>query len=259
MIDSHSHIYADAFDSDRDDVIARARQAGVEHIILPNENLQSLERIEAVCEVYPGFVSPTIGLHPEDVDKTFHAQLDAMEQMLNRPTWVAVGEVGIDLYWDKTYRDEQVEALDRQLRWCVEYDLPFIIHCREGIDECLWVLNNFGAPLPRGVFHSFTGTCDDIRRLRRLGDFYFGINGIVTFKKSEIPSLLPEIGLERILIETDSPYLAPVPKRGKRNESAFVVHVAQCIAQTLQLPLEQLTETIDRNTLELFTRVKLTS
>ena len=256
MFDSHSHIYCDAFDEDRDQMIARAREAGVRHIIMPNENLESLNRLKAVRDAYGDYVSLTIGLHPEDVDGDFASKLATMHKMLADEPWVAVGEVGIDLYWDKTWREQQLEALDTQLHWCIEKDIPFILHCREALDECLWVLDNFDGPLPRGVFHSFTGTVQDVEAVRRRGDFYFGVNGIVTFKKSAVKEILPVVGLDRLLLETDSPYLAPVPNRGKRNESANIPHICRFVAEHLGMPVEAVSEATDRNVADLF-RIEL--
>ena len=256
MIDSHAHIYCDAFDDDRDQVIARAREAGVRHIIMPNENLESLPRLKTVRDAYGDYVSLTIGLHPEDVDGDFASKLTAMHQLIDDESWVAVGEVGIDLYWDKTWREQQLEALDTQLHWCVEKDIPFIMHCRDGLDECLWVLDNFGGTLPRGVFHSFTGTVQDVEAVRRRGDFYFGVNGIVTFKKSAVKEILPVVGLDRLLLETDSPYLAPVPNRGKRNESANIPHICRFVAEQLGVTFETVSEATDRNVANLF-RIEL--
>ena len=252
MIDSHSHIYCDAFDEDRDQMIARAREAGVRHIIMPNENLESLNRLKAVRDAYGDYVSLTIGLHPEDVNDGFASVLAEMRAMLDAEPWVAVGEVGIDLYWDKTWREQQLEALDMQLHWCIEKDIPFIMHCRDGLDECLWVLDNFDGPLPRGVFHSFTGTVQDVEAVRRRGDFYFGVNGIVTFKKSAVKEILPVVGLDRLLLETDSPYLAPVPNRGKRNESANIPHICRFVAEQLGEAFETVSEATDRNAVALF-------
>ncbi|MDO4510661.1 MAG: TatD family hydrolase [Bacteroidales bacterium] len=254
MIDSHSHIYCDAFDDDREEMLVRAREAGVTHIVMPNENLASLSRLKAVHEAHPDFVSMTIGLHPEEIADDFRAQLDAMHQILAEGStpFVAVGEIGIDLYWEQDRREEQLEALDTQLHWCKEFGLPFIIHCREGVEECLQVMDNFGEALPQGVFHSFTGTAADIEAIRQRGDFYFGVNGIVTFKKSDIKHLLPVIGTDRLLLETDSPYLAPVPKRGKRNESAFTAHVLDFVASEMGIDTATLDQITTRNAKLLF-------
>lgn len=255
MLDTHSHLYSEEFDADRPAVVQRALAAGVTHVILPNENLASLERQRAMHARWPQFCSMTIGLHPEEVKADFRAQLAAMEQQLTADAWVAVGEIGIDLYWDKTFSDEQAEALDVQLHWCKRLGVPFIIHCREGLDVCLSVMRNFGEPLPPGVFHSFTGSVADVEQILQLGDFYFGVGGIVTFKRSQVPELLPAMGLPRILLETDSPYLAPVPRRGTRNESANIPFIAACIAHHLGVTTDEVATATTRNAHRLFTRL----
>ena len=255
MIDSHSHIYCDAFDDDRDDVVARAREAGVTRVVMPNESVASVEYLRAACERYGDYVAFTVGLHPEEVKTDYTEQLDILHAMLDDPTLprvTAIGEIGIDLYWDRTYVTEQQDALERQLNWCVERDLPFIIHCRDGLDPIVEVLQSFRGRMPRGVFHSFTGTVADVEHLRTLGDFYFGVNGIVTFRKSEVKGLLPTVGLERLLLETDAPYLAPVPCRGRRNEPAYVAHVLRFVADYLNLDTTTVDEATTRNTLTLF-------
>ena len=252
MIDSHSHIYCREFNDDRDEAIARAREAGVQHIIMPNENLESVKYVVAARDAYPGYLSIALGLHPEDVDEGYEQQLAALRPLLDEYNPVAVGEIGIDLYWDKTWREQQMEALDTQLHWCKELDIPFIMHCRDALDEILSVMDNFGEALPQGVFHSFTGTTQEVELVRQRGDFYFGVNGIVTFKKSNVKDILPMVGLDRLLLETDSPYLAPVPHRGKRNESAFVAHVCDFVAQHLNVSNKEVEEATTRNAIALF-------
>lgn len=252
MIDSHSHIYCEDFDSDRDLVIARAQEVGVRHIVLPNENLESIERVLSLKNAYPSYISIALGLHPEDVDDDYERQLTAMRPLLDEHRPVAVGEIGIDLYWDATWREQQMAALDTQLHWCKELNIPFIMHCRNALDEILWVLDNFDEPLPQGVFHSFTGTPQEVEQVRERGDFYFGVNGIVTFKKSNVKDILPVVGLDRLLLETDSPYLAPVPNRGKRNESANTAHIARFVSQELGTDLEEVSQATDRNVINLF-------
>ncbi len=255
MIDSHSHIYAQEFDDDRAAVVERACQAGVTHIVLPNENLDSLARQRRLFDTNPAYFSMTVGLHPEEVGCDDYAwQLDSMRNLLfsQSQQFVAVGEIGIDLYWDTTWRDRQIEVLDTQLRWCADLHLPFIMHCRSGIAEVLGVFANFGATVPQGVFHSFTGTAADVERLRHYGDFYFGVNGIVTFKKSDVPALLPIFGLNRILLETDSPYLAPVPRRGQRNESANIPLINACVASHLGITAQEVSAATDANARRLF-------
>ena len=253
MIDSHSHIYCDAFDEDRDAVVQRARDAGVRHIVLPCENVAALERIRALHDRYPSFTSMCIGLHPAEVNADYITELSTLATLLGRAPeqWVAIGEIGIDLYWDKTYRREQMQALDMQLRLCLDYDLPFVMHCREGLDEIIEVMQGLER-VPQGVFHSFTGTPADVERLRTIGDFYFGVNGIVTFKKSEVKHLLPVVGLNRLLVETDSPYLAPVPHRGKRNESAFIPHIVEFVANEMGITPAQVSAATDQNAERLF-------
>ena len=252
MIDSHSHIYCDAFDEDREAVIVRAREAGVRHIILPNENLESVPRLAAMQAQCPDYVSMALGLHPEEVHDDYLEVLKTMRPMLNQYPVVAVGEIGIDLYWDKTWHEQQRHALDIQLHWCHELDVPFIMHCREALDDILDVIDNLDCPVPQGVFHCFTGTLDDVERIRRRGDFYFGVNGVVTFKKSTVSQLLPVIGLDRLLLETDAPYLTPMPHRGKRNESAYIPLINDFIANALGTTPEAVSAATDINAIRLF-------
>lgn len=252
MIDTHSHIYSAEFDDDRDQVVQRAVQAGVTHIILPNENLDSVPRLLDTAARYPGRISLALGLHPEEVHDDWDDVLRRMEPALDEHPWVAVGEVGVDLYWDKTFRRQQMQALERQLGWCCDRQLPFIVHCREALSEVLDVLRQFAGQMPRGVFHCFTGTAQDVDRIRDVGDFCFGIGGVLTFKKSRLPEVLPVIGLERILLETDSPYMAPVPHRGQRNESAYTADVARCMAQVLNVPLDEVDRATTATAIALF-------
>ena len=230
----------------------RAREAGVRHIILPNENLESVPRLAALHEKYPDYISMTLGLHPEDVHDDYLDVLGKMRPMLDLYPIVAIGEIGIDLYWDKTWREQQHHALDIQLHWCHEMGVPFIIHCREALDDILDVIDHLDCPVPPGVFHCFAETPAGVERVRRRGDFYFGVNGVVTFKKSTVPQLLPAIGLDRLLLETDAPYLTPVPHRGKRNESAYIPHINDFIAKQLGVTPEEVSTATDRNAATLF-------
>lgn len=252
MIDTHSHIYSAEFDNDRPQVMQRAIEAGVTHIVLPNENLESVQRLLDTQVQWPDHISLAVGLHPEEVRDDWSDVLDRMEPILVRHSWAAIGEVGIDLYWDKTWRHQQMQALERQLGWCVDRRLPFIIHCREALDEVLDVLGQFRGQMPQGVFHCFTGTPHEVDRIRLVGDFYFGIGGVLTFKKSTLPEALPVIGLDRIVLETDSPYMAPVPHRGQRNESAYVADVARCMATHLGTDLGEVDRVTTDNALRLF-------
>lgn len=252
MIDSHSHIYCDAFDEDRDAVVLRAREAGVRHIVLPGESPESVPLQVALHKKYPDYISLALGLHPEEVNDNYLSALARLRPMLDEFPIVAVGEIGIDLYWDKTWREQQRHALDIQLHWCHELGAPFIIHCREALDDILDVIDHLDCPVPQGVFHCFAETPADVERVRRRGDFYFGVNGVVTFKKSTVPQLLPAIGLDRLLLETDAPYLTPVPHRGKRNESAYIPHINDFIANYLGVTPEEVSAATDRNAARLF-------
>ena len=252
MIDSHSHIYCEAFDEDRDAVIQRAREAGVRHIVLPGESAESVPSQVALQQRFPDYISLALGLHPEEVNGDYLTALAQLRPLLDEHLVVAVGEIGIDLYWDKTWREQQHHALDIQLHWCHELGVPFIMHCREALDDILDVIDHLDCPVPQGVFHCFTGTPEDVERIRRRGDFYFGVNGVVTFKKSTVSQLLPVIGLDRLLLETDAPYLAPVPHRGKRNESAYIPLVNNFIANALGITPEAVSTATDRNAERLF-------
>lgn len=252
MIDTHTHLYLEEFDADRDDVMSRALESGVSHMILPNVDLTTIVPLHNLHDKYPNCTSMAMGLHPTEVNGDWREQLDIIEKYFALRDYVAVGEIGIDLYWDKTYHEEQKRVLDTQLHWAQERNLPVILHCREGLDAILEVFDEYAGTLPQGVFHSFCGTAEDVKRIRERGDFYFGINGIVTFKKSQIPEVLPEIGIERILFETDSPYLAPVPNRGKRNESSNIPHICRCIASHLGLSEDEASRITDENAKRLF-------
>ena len=251
MIDTHTHIYLEEFDADRDAVMQRARQSGVTHLVLPNVDLSTIEPMLALHSAYPDYTSVAMGLHPTEVNDNYLSDLDLTLSHLDDTHIVAIGEVGIDLYWDSTFRTQQMDALTVQVQWALDRNLPLIIHCRNGLDEILNVFSNFHS-LPPTVFHSFTGIPQDVRRIRSIGDFFFGINGIVTFKKSSLPDALPEIGIDRILLETDSPYLAPVPNRGKRNESANIPFICNAIASHLSLSPDEVSARTDNNASTLF-------
>lgn len=228
MVDTHSHIYGPEFDEDRDEVISRALQSGVEKIILPNINEESISRMLSVSNSYPQICYPTIGLHPEDVREDWSLVLDRMEVMLSGMT--AVGEVGLDFYWDSAFRKEQIEAFERQIFWAKEHDLPLIIHMRKAEQELLEIMERHKGDGLRGVFHCFGGSKETAERMLRHEGFVLGIGGVLTFKNCRLAETLRHVPLDRIVLETDAPYLAPVPFRGKRNEPAFVAYVAQFLS-----------------------------
>ena len=242
MIDTHSHIYEPEFDEDRDEVVLRAREAGVEHILLPNINRESIPRMMNLCQRYPGFCHPMMGLHPEDVKEGYEVLLDEMERLLTSPShsYIAVGEVGIDLYWDQTYREEQLCAFERQVCWARDYHLPLVIHTRNAHAEVVEVMERHRHEGLKGVFHCFGGSADEARELLSFEGFALGIGGVLTFKKSKLPdALLEAVPLDRIVVETDSPYLAPTPHRGKRNESSYVSEVVAKLANIYNVEVQE--------------------
>lgn len=253
FIDTHTHLYLPEFAPDPAAAVDRAVDAGVGFMIFPNVDLSTVEPMKLLHSRRPEVTAMAMGLHPTEVNSDYRQALNQIEaELLADPTqYVAVGEIGIDLYWDKTFREEQMEVFRTQCRWAVDMDKPVIIHCREGLDETLEVLASLPEP-PRGVFHSFGGTPEDVERIRRTGDFYFGINGIVTFKNSSLRNTIKHIDPARLLLETDAPYLAPVPMRGKRNESAFMIHTAAHVADSLGMTPQRLASLTTENAKRLF-------
>lgn len=257
LIDTHTHLYLAEFaDDDPSQItgtpaVRRALDAGVGHMIFPNVDLQTVAPMKALHAAFPRVTSMAMGFHPTEVDDGWRDSLAGIRRELDSgEKFVAVGEIGIDLYWDKQFEQQQMQVLEEQMRWATVRNLPVIIHCREGLDQTLEVLQSF--PASRGVMHSFGGTPQDVERVRRTVDYYFGINGIVTFKNSRLRDTLPAIGLDRMLLETDSPYLAPVPHRGRRNESAYIVATAAYVAQHLQQSNEAVAAATASNARELF-------
>lgn len=253
MIDTHTHLYLPEFDTDREAVVERALNAGVEKMILPNVDLSTIEPMRRLHQQYPESTFMAMGLHPTEVnDSSDEAFAKIMEEFHNHDGggYVAVGEIGMDLYWDKTFRDKQMEVFDAQCSKAEELDLPIIVHCREALDETLEVLS--GHRQLSGVMHSFGGSPYDVERVRNIVDFYFGVNGIATFKNSKLQATVEEITPERLLLETDAPYLAPVPHRGKRNESSFIMATAAHVAQWLGLSMTELDRATTANAHNLF-------
>jgi TatD DNase family protein len=252
MIDTHSHIYSEEFDNDRAETIQRAKTTGVEYIILPNIDSVSLPRMFTLEAEYPGYCHATIGLHPESVKENYEEELALVKTELERREWIAIGEIGIDLYWDKTYRNEQIKAFRQQVELALHYSLPVIIHVRNSFRETMDALLPFKNKGLTGVFHSFTGGLQEAKEIITFGGFMLGINGIVTFKNSGLDVVLSEIDLNHILLETDSPYLTPVPFRGKRNESAYVDYVCEKLATIYHLPKQEIDKQTTANAKSLF-------
>ncbi len=240
MIDTHSHIYGPEFDDDRAEVLQRARQAGVDKVLLPNINEESIARMLQVAKEYSDMCYPMMGLHPEDVKEDWAQVLDRMEMQLDG--MIAVGEVGLDFYWDTTFRKEQIEAFERQICWAVERNLPLVIHMRKAEQELLEVMERHKSDGLRGVFHCFGGSKETASRMLKHEGFVLGIGGVVTFKNSRLAETLRHVPLDRIVLETDAPYLAPVPYRGKRNEPSYVAHVARFLSDIYNVSEEEVND-----------------
>jgi TatD DNase family protein len=253
LFDTHTHMYLAEFDSDRTAAMERALEAGVQQMMLPNVDLSTIEPMKSLHAAYPESTFMAMGLHPTEVNAEWQTALDTIErEFRSGADYRAVGEVGIDLYWDETFAAEQATVFEAQLTWADEVGLPVIIHCREALSEVLKVIDARSGRLPQLIFHSFGGSVDDIAAIRRRTDAYFGINGIVTFKNSRLREVVPSIGIDRLLLETDAPYLAPVPHRGHRNESAYIVDTAAAVATALGTSLEHVAATTTANAATLF-------
>ena len=256
FIDSHTHLFTPEFDADRAEVLARAAEAGVDMMLLPNIDAASVEPLLRLHRAFPASTAVALGLHPTEVGADYVAQLGKIQSAARevRARVKAIGEVGMDLYWSTEFKREQAQALRAQTEWALEWNLPLILHVREAFPEVFAVLAPYRSESAlRGVFHSFTGSRAELETiLQDFPSFCVGINGIVTFKKSHLPELLPLIPVDKLLLETDSPYLAPVPHRGKRNESAFLPHTAQRIAQELGVSTPDLARQTSLNARRLF-------
>ena len=232
FVDTHCHLDGEEFRDDLEAVVARAREAGVGAIGIPGIDLASCDTVMAMCRRYPGYCYPMLGLHPEEVKADWQTVLAQIKPRLSEPQVVAIGEVGLDFYWSREFEQAQLAAFEEQVKWSVEYRLPLMIHCRKAQHELVAILKRYQNDLPGGVFHCFTGNEQEAKELLQFERFVLGIGGVLTFKKSHLPEVLPAcVPLDRIVLETDAPYMAPVPMRGQRNEPAFVAHVLQRLAE----------------------------
>lgn len=261
MIDTHCHIDEEAFEPDREEVIARQQQSGVQAMIVPGVNVASINSVMEVCHAHPGYCYPALGLHPEDVKADWREQLATVEAAIraHRDELVAIGEIGLDYYWDKTFKEEQKEVLHRQLLLARELNLPVILHNREATEDILTIVKEVGG---RGVFHCYSGSKETAEIILKMG-FYLGIGGVLTFKNSKLSETLRELNqseiknqqseiLNRLLLETDAPYMAPTPHRGERNESRFMALVAERLAQVLNVSVDEIIEATSANARQLF-------
>lgn len=259
LIDTHCHVYDEAFREDLPQVIERARQTGLEYLLMPAVNPATLDNLLHVCDTWPDLCRPMIGLHPEDLQDNFHDQLSGLKSLLDRDQardgahrYIGIGETGLDLYWDKSRLDDQIESFRTQIEWAIEYDLPVIIHSRECFGQLYDVMSRYRDTSLRGIFHCFSGTDDEAAALMEFRGFMFGIGGVLTYKKSTLPSVLPMIPMDRVVLETDCPYLPPVPFRGRRNEPSYIVHTAAMMAQVYDCTVEHVAAVTAANAHRLF-------
>ena len=267
IIDTHTHLDGEEFDEDRAEVFARAQEAGVGKVFLPAIDVKTTESVLKLSREYPGYAYPMIGLHPEEVKADWQEQLDQLKVMLDahisshqtdegvklESDFIAIGEIGLDYYWSREFEQEQLKAFERQVEWASETGLPLMIHCRKAQNEMLHILKKWKANLSGGVFHCFTGNQQEAKELLEYDNFVLGIGGVSTFKSTHLREDLPAVvPLDRIVLETDSPYMAPVPYRGKRNESAFVVQVLKTLAEAYGVSEETVAEVTNRNVERVF-------
>jgi TatD DNase family protein len=251
-IDTHAHLYQPAFDDDIAQVVDRALVSGVSKILLPNIDLDSIESMMRLCAQYPDVFRPMMGLHPCDVKEDFEQVLNKMEPLFAQHNFVAVGETGMDLYWDKTTLEIQKAAFEIQVDWAIQRKLPLVIHARDAFEPLLEILDRRMHKDLRGVFHCFTGDAKIASHIAEYGSFYFGIGGVLTYPKAGLENVIPLLPTDRIILETDSPYLPPVPHRGKRNESAYLVLIAEKLSGILGIGRDELSRITNENAKRLF-------
>ena len=259
IIDTHTHLDTEEFDEDRAEAFARAKEAGISKVFLPAIDVKTTHAVLALSKQYPGYAYPMIGLHPEEVKADWKEQLAELRKILDThklSDFIAIGEVGLDYYWSREFEKEQLEAFEEQVKWSVETQLPLMIHCRKGQNEMIHLLRPYEKELPGGVFHCFTGNQKEAEELLQFDKFVLGVGGVSTFKSSHLREDLPAVvPLDRIVLETDSPYMAPVPHRGKRNESAFVVEVLKTLAKAYGVSEEVLARQTNENVKKIFKEI----
>ena len=255
MVDTHAHLYDEQFDGDRNAVIAHATEGGIGRMLLPNIDVQTLPLMLEVCRQYSGVCFPMLGLHPTSVDKDFERQLEDIESYLGKTEIVAIGETGMDLYWDKQYAGQQMEAFRIQIGWAKKYGLPLSIHCRKSFNEIISVLKKEQDGSLTGVFHCFPGNLRQAEEVTTLG-FMLGIGGVVTYKNAEMATVVQHTGIEYILTETDAPYLPPTPFRGKRNESAYLCYIVQKIAELKSMSIDEVADATHDNAERIFQKIQ---
>jgi len=256
MIDTHTHLYSQEFDADRDALIQSAINSGISKMLMPNVDVDSIAGMHDLVKKFPQNCFAMMGLHPCSVTENWEKDLLIIKEWLDKENYCAVGEIGIDLYWDKTTLALQQNAFKTQIKWAKEKKLPIVIHVREAFSECFEIVDDMNDENLTGVFHCFSGNLEQAKHIIKYGGFKLGIGGVVTFKNGGLDKVLPEIDLEHLILETDSPYLAPAPHRGKRNESLYLNLVASKLAELKGVDLKTIDEVTTKNALELFSTVK---
>lgn len=250
--DTHTHLYSSQFDNDRDEVIKTCINKGITRLFLPNIDASYIDKMMRLAKEYPKNCFPMMGLHPTSVKKNYKKELTIVEEWLTKFNFCAVGEIGIDLYWDKTFVTEQQEVFQFQIKLAKKYNIPFVIHCRDAFDEVFEVLDKLNDDKMKGIFHCFTGNIHQAKHIINYGNFKLGIGGVVTFKNAGLDKVVEQIDLKHLVLETDAPYLAPTPFRGKRNESAFLINIAEKIAKIHQTNIETIAKITTKNSEEVF-------
>ena len=257
FIDTHAHLDGAEFAEDRATVVQRAKEAGASQVFIPAIDLPSLDTVMDFCRQFPDFAYPMVGLHPEEVKADWQEVLSAMHPHLSDAGVIAIGEVGLDFYWSREFEKEQMAAFEEQVRWSVETRLPLMIHCRKAQNELVGILRRYQKELPGGVFHCFTGNENEARQLLEFENFVLGIGGVLTFKKSHLPEVLPAVvPLSRIVLETDAPYMSPVPMRGERNESSFIPYIIARLADAYGVEEEEVARQTNENVGRVFPKVR---
>jgi TatD DNase family protein len=253
LIDTHAHLYAEEFTEDLSEMMQRGNDVGLRAILLPNIDVSSIEPMEKLAAEYPQCIQ-MMGLHPTYVKENWEEELKTIEEKLfaNPGQYCAVGEIGMDLYWDKTFLEEQKQVFRTQIRWAKELNLPIAIHVRKAFDELFEIMDQEWTPELRGVFHCYTGSIEQVKKILKYKQFYFGIGGVLTYKNAGLQEVLPHIPLNRLVLETDAPYLSPVPHRGKRNESSYVAEVAGKMVDILGISMDEIKKATSQNAIELF-------
>lgn len=252
LIDTHAHLFLEEFSYDINEVIYRATENNVNKIILPNVDSSTINSLLHCCNKFPNICYPAIGIHPTSIRENYQEELEILFKTIDNKKFIAIGEIGIDLYWEKKFINEQIIALKKQIEIAIDLNLPIILHVRESFKETFEILNLYNNKL-KGVFHAFTGNIEQVNYiLSNYPNFKFGIGGILTYKNSHLKEVVTAIPLNKIILETDSPYLAPVPKRGKRNESSFLIYIAHYLSKIKDIDFQKICEITTSNALELF-------